>query len=116
MTAVAHQRCLHHPEREAVARCPECGQFFCRECITEHDERVICAACLKKLAQAEARPARSSWDVWPAVQIVGGLAVAWAVFYYAGETLLDLPAEFHDDQLWQARLTHTLQGRTSDDE
>jgi hypothetical protein len=46
MTAVAHQRCLHHHEREAVARCPECGHYFCRECITEHDERVICASCL----------------------------------------------------------------------
>ena len=37
--------------REAVARCPECTQFFCRECITEHDDRVLCSACLKKLAR-----------------------------------------------------------------
>ena len=51
MAAVALQRCLHHGEREAIARCPECGSFFCRECITEHDERVLCASCLAKITR-----------------------------------------------------------------
>jgi hypothetical protein len=51
MSALVHQRCFNHATREAVARCPQCSQFFCRECITEHDDRVICAACLKKLAR-----------------------------------------------------------------
>lgn len=51
MPALIHQRCFNHATREAVARCPECSQFFCRECITEHDDRVICSACLKKLAR-----------------------------------------------------------------
>ena len=46
-----HQRCFNHAGREAVARCPECGQFFCRECITEHEDRVLCSACLKKLTR-----------------------------------------------------------------
>ena len=45
------QRCFNHAAREAVARCPACGHYFCRECITEHDDRVICAACLRKLAR-----------------------------------------------------------------
>ena len=51
MQNLAHQRCFNHAVREAVARCPECGQCFCRECITEHDDRVVCAACLKKLTR-----------------------------------------------------------------
>jgi hypothetical protein len=46
------QRCFNHGMREAAARCPECGRFYCRECITEHDDRVLCSACLKKLARA----------------------------------------------------------------
>src|SRR2546429_9979935 len=45
-----HQRCFNHALREAAARCPECGHFYCRECITEHEDRVICANCLAKLA------------------------------------------------------------------
>ena len=47
MTALAHQRCFNHALREAAARCPGCGNFFCRECVTEHDDRVLCAACLE---------------------------------------------------------------------
>ena len=45
---LSQQRCFNHTSREAVARCPECGRFFCRECITEHDDRVLCAVCLGK--------------------------------------------------------------------
>src|SRR5438132_254763 len=55
MEILARQRCLNHLNREAVARCPECKRFFCRECVTEHEDRLICAACLKKLAKATAR-------------------------------------------------------------
>ncbi len=116
MTVVAHQRCLNHDEREAVARCPECRQYFCRECITEHEERVVCASCLKKLASAAVPPRRQAWDVWPAAQIAGGLVIAWVVFYFAGEALLALPAEFHDDRLWQSRVMSTFDGSLPDDE
>ena len=36
MSNLIHQRCSNHPGREAAVRCPECGRFFCRECVTEH--------------------------------------------------------------------------------
>ncbi|MEA3207417.1 MAG: hypothetical protein QOE70_474 [Chthoniobacter sp.] len=114
MTAVALQRCLHHEEREAVARCAQCGQFFCRECITEHDERIICAPCLKKLAEAGARARRQPWNLWPAAQLAGGFLLAWVVFYLAGLMLLSLPDEFHNDRLWQERVINAFQG--DDDE
>ena len=60
MSALAHQRCFHHSLREAVARCPECRQFYCRECVTEHDDRMFCAACLRKRSVVAA-PARRSF-------------------------------------------------------
>jgi hypothetical protein len=44
--SVARARCRNHADREAVARCPECGNFFCRECIVEHEGRMICTGCL----------------------------------------------------------------------
>ena len=116
MEALARQRCFHHSTREAVARCPECRHFYCRECITEHDDRVICAACLKKLAAAEAPPARVRLHLWPAAQLAAGFVFAWMLFYLSGRILLSLPDEFHDDKLWQARFMNAFQARGTDDE
>lgn len=101
MSTLAAQRCLHHALREAVARCPECGQFFCRECITEHDERVICASCLKKIARAAEKPARRRVNLWPLFQSASGLVLTWFVFYTIGRMLLALPDSFHDGSLWR---------------
>ena len=114
MQTLASQRCLNHPEREAVARCPECSRFFCRECITEHDDRVICAACLKKLAKKQdAAPGRRA-NLWPLAQAASGLCMAWFVFYVIGRLLLAAPSEFHDQSLWKMSWLDSLGGR--DDE
>ena len=32
MNDLLYQRCFNHVLREAVARCPECLRYFCREC------------------------------------------------------------------------------------
>jgi hypothetical protein len=101
MAISLQHRCLNHAEREAVARCPECRQFFCRECITEHDERVICAACLRKIARTSGARTRSFVAVRLAVQCLAGLVLAWFFFYLVGESLLSLPSAFHEGTLWQ---------------
>ena len=49
-----HQRCYHHHGREAVVRCPECGRFYCRECVTEHDDRMLCSRCLEQITHSAA--------------------------------------------------------------
>lgn len=109
MEAVARQRCFHHASREAAARCPECGHFFCRECITEHDDRIVCASCLKKLALAESRPEGRRWNLWPASQIAGGMLFAWVLFYLCGLGLLAIPDEFHDAKIWQDKVMDFFQ-------
>ncbi len=98
---LAHQRCFHHAHREAAARCLECREYFCRECVTEHDGRVVCAGCLKKLAAV--RSSRRAAFVWVLRlgQMAGGLVVALIFFYWLGQTLLSLPASFHDGTLWR---------------
>lgn len=103
MSALASQRCLNHSTREAVARCPECGQFYCRECITEHNDRVICASCLKKLTQTAEPAAKSRLNPWPFLLGAGGFVLAWFVFYTIGLMLVALPDEFHRDGLWQSK-------------
>jgi hypothetical protein len=101
MPDVSRQRCFNHYQREAVARCPECGQFYCRECITEHEDRVICAACLRKLAARPPRRRRVFAWVFRFGQCALGVMVLWFFFYLVGEQLLAIPASFHEGTVWQ---------------
>src|SRR5207253_3107396 len=100
---LALQRCFNHAQREAVARCPSCGQFFCRECITEHDDRVICAACLKKLARTPLAKSRVLARMLQASHFLLALVAAWFVFYLIGEALLAMPASFHEGTIWGSK-------------
>ena len=97
---LTRQRCLHHPVREAVARCPECGGFFCRECITEHEDRVICADCLKRLVRAPGVTSRRFAGLGRFGFCSLGLLAAWLFFYATGKSLLLIPTSFHDGTLW----------------
>src|ERR1043165_1393847 len=103
MPSLALQRCFNHTLREAVARCPECGQFYCRECITEHEDRVICATCLRRTTQAgEQRRIRLAW-VPSFAACLFGFVVLWLVFYYCGVVLLQIPPKFHEGTVWADR-------------
>ena len=99
--SLAAQRCHFHPVREAVARCPECQRFFCRECITEHDDRLICASCLMKVAaKPKARRVRFA-GAGGALACVLGIVIAWFFFYAVGKLLLRTPTQFHEGTIWE---------------
>lgn len=97
---LSQQRCFNHRQREAAAKCPECGRYFCRECITEHEDRVLCAQCLRNTKA----PAASKFPILVGpvriFQFFCGLALLWIVFYYLGDILLKLPSSFHEGTLW----------------
>jgi hypothetical protein len=99
---VTTQRCFNHVSREAAARCPECRHYFCRECVTEHDDRVVCTTCLRRLVQPKRSTSRQFAAVSYALQCALGVLLAWFFFFMIGETLLRLPASFHSGDLWQA--------------
>lgn len=101
------QRCSNHSLREAAARCPECRKFFCRECVAEHDDRVLCASCLKKLVKPELANRRAFSVLMRAVQLAVGILVAWFYFFIIGEGLLRIPASFHDTSVWRAPWVNT---------
>jgi hypothetical protein len=104
---LVHQRCLNHIDREAVARCPECQKHFCRECISEHDDRVLCAACLRRLLEPpRAHPPRFA-GFGRVVLSLTALAIAWFAFFVLGRSLLAIPASFHDGTIWKT-LTEEL--------
>src|SRR5687768_13032851 len=102
MQTLSQQHCLHHFTREAAARCPECKQFFCRECIAEHDDRVICAGCLRKLHQPVQERKYSFAFVGSLIFCFIGIFTAWLFFYWVGEILISIPAEVHEGTVWQS--------------
>jgi len=101
MENLSQQRCFNHALREAVARCLECRRCYCRECVTEHDDRLICASCLKKLAATPGEKKRTWQGVATVVGLVAGILITWMFFYSFGRTLLLLPTSFHEGTVWQ---------------
>lgn len=101
MQTLAHQRCFNHATREAAARCPECGRCYCRECVTEHDDRLICAACLQKLARVPLLKRRGFARTLQILRCGLSVFLLWFVFYLIGEGLSSLPDSFHQGTLWQ---------------
>ncbi len=80
-----------------------CHDFFCRECVTEHDGRLICANCLQK---PETAKTRKKSRVLPAagnlLKAAVGLLLAWLVFYAIGQILLMVPDSFHSGDIWSS--------------
>lgn len=98
--ALHTRRCVRHGEREAAARCPACERFFCRECVVEHDGRLLCVQCLER-ALAAAQPARDRWRrVRETGLVCAAVAMAWLAYYTMGSLLLKLPPAFHEGTIW----------------
>ena len=101
MPDIARQRCLQHPQREAVARCPECGYYFCRECVTEHERRVLCTACLQRTREAaEGRTSALATVIGWGLPLLSFFGV-WVFFYYVARLLLSVPVDVHEGTFWQ---------------
>jgi hypothetical protein len=91
-------RCANHPHREAVARCVKCGRFFCRECITEHHDRMYCSACL--LVNPEPGKGRRFFSaLCTAARMAGGVLILWLAFYGLGKALLLMPDHYHQGEI-----------------
>ena len=108
MGKVLRQNCFNHPGRDAAARCPECGRFFCRECVAEHSGRVLCANCLtNETADEEVAPREKTRFVpffLTLSQLVTGLFFLWMLFQFIGQLLLRISSEFHDGSVWSGIL------------
>jgi hypothetical protein len=105
------QRCLNHSLREAAVQCPSCKRFFCRECVTEHERRMICVSCVAALARSEDkidRVIRARWTL----TALAGILIAWLVFYYLGLTLARIPSEFFPDSSVSKTRPNPIVGRS----
>ena len=86
-------------QRPRTYRCPVCKRNYCRECGVEHEGRILCAACLKKLLLSR-QPASARWSrlAVSAAPVIGFL-IAWLFFFSLGEWLLSIPTSFHEGKL-----------------
>jgi hypothetical protein len=103
MTAgVIGQRCWNHESREAVCRCPACGRSFCRECVSEHDARLLCASCLLEVSRARA-PRPGVWRRFSGFwMLAAGFVLALVFFYAAGQGLIVIKDRMERTE-WQRR-------------
>jgi hypothetical protein len=90
------ERCFNHPAREAVARCPECGRHFCRECVSEHEDRLLCAFCINRLLAGAGRRRRPFAGVAGVLQATVGFLFLWLSYYLLGRLLIAIPSSFHN--------------------
>ncbi|HTZ18365.1 MAG TPA: hypothetical protein VMB78_07985 [Dissulfurispiraceae bacterium] len=102
MRDISGRRCGNHPTREAVALCTGCGRSFCRECITEHDDKMFCASCLEKFRQTSSSRSFNLRDLFTAGTALAGVFITWLAFYYFARILISIPTPFHDGTIWQA--------------
>ena len=101
MPGLSQQRCFQHSLREAVARCPECRRFYCRECVTEHEDRLLCAACLKKQAKIPLTRHSIFINALRTAQVGFGVLLTVIFFYALGRQLLAIPSTFHVGSVWR---------------
>jgi hypothetical protein len=82
------QRCWNHEEREASCRCPACGRSYCRECVSEHEGRLLCAACLIRVTAGAQQSGGRLQKLSPAAMIAAAILLAWLTYWAAGESVM----------------------------
>lgn len=88
MAVLARARCHNHPQREAAARCPACRSDFCRECVVEHEGRLLCSSCLGKTVNQEARSRRRLLRSGLRVaSLILSFVLVWLFFFAVGDVL-----------------------------
>jgi len=100
---VTQQHCWNHPVRGAVCRCPVCHRAFCRECVSEHESRLLCAACIRASVAASdrARVRRTSPVLFTAMAFASTL-LAWAIFFSIGQIIME-SVTLADRSAWHER-------------
>ncbi len=93
---IGQRRCFHHIGREAAGRCTVCRRDFCAECVTAHDDRLVCARCLDTLAVG--RPVGTGGGKWVAAfaGTAALLLVGWCLFFLLLRAIAAMPVAVQD--------------------
>ncbi|MEI7730442.1 MAG: hypothetical protein WCO56_12775 [Verrucomicrobiota bacterium] len=71
--------------------------------MTEHDDRLICAACLAKTGQVASTRQRGFPLLWRGLQFAVGVALICFFFHLAAVLLMKIPSAFHEGTLWKTK-------------
>ncbi len=119
MSGLARQRCYNHATREAAARCLGCQRDYCRECVSEHEGRYLCARCIAAEAAGADHGATDRLALGGLVAFVAGVCVLWFVFMIYGRLVYAIPSEFHfleqgnDATYYEGETGHAADGVTN---
>jgi hypothetical protein len=70
------ERCFNHPELPSEATCADCQENFCKQCVTQLEDKVLCGPCKNYRFRVLARPPR-----------VSGMAIAGVIVALIGAPL-----------------------------
>ena len=90
MISLKNLRCKNHPEREAVAKCNICGHFYCRECITEHNGKMVCGNCIREQT-LDKNQFSSKLSFKQLIIFLLTFLMLWLTFYISGEIIYKIP-------------------------
>mgnify|MGYP007030113431 CR=1 FL=1 len=83
-----------------MARCPACHRFYCRECVSEHEDRLLCAPCLAASTGQPHQTKNRLAVIGHAARIFLGLLAGWLFFQALGAILMRIPSDFHQGTVW----------------
>lgn len=88
-------KCQNHTSREAVAKCPICQHYYCRECVTEHNNQFICVGCLSTQQTGVNNSKNSFFTVFKLILFsIFTILTSWYFFQIIGSLLLKIPSSF----------------------
>ena len=90
MPVLEAQLCWNHESREAVCRCLGCHRSFCRECVTEHQGRFLCAVCFAAAVPVKTHRSGAIRKAAPTVLIGAGLLLAWLAYLTFGQSVIGM--------------------------
>ena len=90
MPALDSQLCWNHENREAVCRFLGCRRSFCRECVTEHNGRLLCASCFAAAIPAAKSRSGSLRKLATPLLLASALLLGWLVYWGFGEVVIGL--------------------------
>jgi uncharacterized paraquat-inducible protein A len=92
------RKCANHASREAVARCPECKKDFCRECITEHNNKMLCTNCLQEITRKKDAKKKKLAALFTIVLFFLGMLISYYFFLGVASMLSEMPDQFHNGE------------------
>jgi hypothetical protein len=99
---ILQQHCWNHAVRGAVCRCPACRRAFCRECVSEHDSRLLCATCIQASLPVENPANRRVARIWVPSLALASALLAWFLFFSLGQIIME-SVTLADLSAWRER-------------